>query len=158
MNVCIKLCFTLLFANGLAQAELSDSVRDWAINFTLAHEGGYVLYKGIDYNYGLSGKYYGNVRHISQDSAVSIYRHIWQESNAGIISDSCMALVYYDTYVMFTPTSARALLDNCYDPRTYLLKRLTLQMNNLSQCPIDQQRKHLIAWNRRIVDLFKLCQ
>jgi hypothetical protein len=140
------------------RAELSDSVRDWAIDFVTRHEGGYVLYKGIDYNYGLSGKYYGNVRHISQDSAVSIYRHIWLESNAGIITDSCMALVYYDTYVMFTPTAARALLADCYDPRSYLLKRLALQMDNLSKCPVDKQRLHLIAWNRRIVDLFKLCQ
>jgi hypothetical protein len=111
----------------------------------------------VEYNWGLSGTFYGDVKHIKLDSAKQIFRNIWTESHAGSIADSCMALVYFDTYVVFTPTAAKDLLSDCYDPRSYLLKRLALHMENLKSCPIELQRKHLIAWNRRIVDLFRIC-
>jgi hypothetical protein len=155
-NVCVKLCFALLFASTYCQAELSDSVRDKVIDFVLVHEGGHVVYNGVDYNYGLSGTYHGDVKLISKDSARHVYNRLWIESNAARMGDSCMALVYFDTYIMFNPTTAKELLEGCYEPRTYLLRRLEKHCQMIIKYP--DKKQFLLTWNRRIVDLFNLCQ
>jgi len=151
----IKIGLFLLIIVASCSAELSDTTRDWIIAFTIKHEGGYINYRGIEYNYGLSGKYYGNVRHIKLDSAWALYRQIWTESRAKFLNDSCMALVYFDSWVMLTPTVAKSMLVNCYDPRTYLLRRLVEQVHQVNIAPY--QKDNLYSWDRRMCDLFRIC-
>jgi hypothetical protein len=137
---------------------------DRAVSFVLDHEGGYCVTvhnkDTVEYNYGLSGKYYGDVKNLTRKKAVNIYARIWHESGADSLSvkDSNLALVFFDSYILFTPEKAWLILVACYDYRTYLIRRLQLHVDNIKKYKWLYKKEYVYAWMKRLSDLYDECQ
>jgi hypothetical protein len=146
----------LLFAVFLFSAVQAGPLeRDSVIDFILTHEGGYVVYRGVEYNYGLSGKYFGDVKHMTLEKAKEIYRNLWIMTGAYQIPDAALAAVYFDTAILFCENTAQKLLLDTRDFRTYCIKRLQEHFTQVQKCPA--LKECLRTWVQRTMDLYDKC-
>lgn len=149
-----KIILSILFLIGLSQADSFER----ALKFVLAHEGGYcITYHNqdtIEYNYGLSSKYFGDVKNLSLNQAKKIYKKIWDDANCSAITDSNLALVYFDSYIMFSPATASSLMASCgYDWKVFLFHRLDKHLYYIKKYPYMKEL-YLYSWMIRINDLY----
>lgn len=112
----------------------STSYRDRVIDSIMKWEGGVHTFDSVEYNYGLSGKYHGNVATLTKYQAKQKFRELWKRSKAEALPDSNWQLLYFDTYVLFNPDTARMLMVSCYAYDEFLMRRLQQHIESAKDC------------------------
>jgi hypothetical protein len=117
---------------GVCLAAFGDttSFRERAIDSIMKWEGGVHTFDSVEYNYGLSGRYHGNVAKLTRAQAKQKFRELWWKSNAGRLPDTGWQLLFFDTYVLFNPDTARMLMVSCYSYDEFLMRRLQQHLDN----------------------------
>lgn len=125
-----------------------------AINFVLAHEGGYCHDRGWESNFGICSKWYPkeDIKNMTVERAKEIYRRdYWERMNCHVMADTMMALLLFDCAVLFGQPTAKLMARNCYSAACLMERRIS------ATCQIIQKNKndhiYLKSWISRIADL-----
>ena len=125
---------------------------DRALQFVLAHEGGYVndpADPGGETNMGISKRKYPqlNIRDLTVAEASDIYRHDYWHAFGCDKLPPTLALVHFDTNVNMRPEAAAELLAKSSDPTDYLARRI------LRYAEYPAFSRYGRGWVRRVLDL-----
>ena len=129
----MKTILYILFIVSLSFAG-SASYRDRVIDSIMKWEGGVHTFDSVEYNYGLSGKYHGDVATLTRAQAKNKFRELWEQSKASRLPDSNWQLLFFDTYVLFNPDTARMLMVSCYNYDEFLMRRLQQHIDASKEC------------------------
>jgi hypothetical protein len=143
-----------LFFILIATFSLWGGSFDRAIEFVLAHEGGYCRDGGYESNYGICSQWYPkeNMKTMTRERAIEIYkRDYWERTGCDMELDSNYALLIFDTAVLFGQPTAIIMKRGCYDKGIFMEKRIAKTVEIISHdC---QKAKHLEGWILRLLDL-----
>lgn len=127
-----------------------------AINFVLAHEGGYCHDGGWKSNFGISSQWYPkeNMKAMTVKRATEIYyKDYWLRTGCDYMLDSNYALLTFDNAVLFGQPTARALGKDCSDIDVLLERRVALTVKIIQKDTV--KLKYLESWIFRLLDLQK---
>jgi len=130
-----------------------------AIDFVLAHEGGYVPASandpGGETNYGIAKRYHPelDIKKMSRDMAIEIYnKEYWRTCRCEILSDD-LALAVLDTAVNCGCSKALHWLSECHQEVDRFIEMREIYYSHLGESAIYS--KYLKGWMNRIKDLRK---
>jgi|WetSurMetagenome_2_1015567.scaffolds.fasta_scaffold711481_1 lysozyme family protein len=130
-----------------------------AIDFVLAHEGGYSndpKDPGGETKYGISKRAYPDliIANLTPDEAIEIYRKdYWEPCRADQLSDS-LSILHFDSAVVHGIPKANIFLSNARGNfQDYLLQRIKF-CNSLAAHAAN--RGFLRGWINRILDLWQI--
>lgn len=126
----MKVVIAILLLASLAYAgikeELIDSIISW--------EGEYAVLNGVVYGYGLSARYH-DVNGLTEQDARIRYDSMWTASGAAKMKDSVMAMIFFDTRVLFNLDSAKVMLDRSDTHDDMIIERIMLHTKNAKRYP-----------------------
>lgn len=134
---------------------------DRAVDFVLAHEGGYSNDPndpGGETNFGISKRAYPalNIKILTAEDAIEIYRQdYWRDCGAEQLPDD-LAIIHFDASVNHGISKANQFLEQAGgNYREYLLLRIKFY-SSLAAHP--NNRGFLRGWINRVLDLWELIE
>lgn len=129
-----------------------------AVEFVLAHEGGYVNDpddSGGETKFGISKKSYPklDIKNMTVELAKAIYRRDFWLANSCDMLKWPLNLVVFDTAVNLGSGRARAYLSITNNPEAFLALRVKHYRDLVQRRP--RKKKFLRGWMNRIADLRK---